>query len=187
MIIIPILTNCLMFFSIFPVSGDEKTWIGFLGSFWGAIIGGIISGAITLIGVRLTIEEQRKLFLLEKHEKASYIYKKITPGIVSINSQINEMSSSNIGEQLSKVDKSAKSLHSIIKNHSEILMNTEFTFISTVESILPWLEEIMEYHDKMLNFGETEEQIKEDLSTINNFIQIQFKSLQQYIQDNSAY
>lgn len=44
-----------MSFSFLPVAGDDKTWISTLGSFWGAIVGGIIAGAITLYGVRATI------------------------------------------------------------------------------------------------------------------------------------
>lgn len=64
MILIPIITNYLMFIGDFKVAGDVDTWIGYLGSFWGAIIGGTISGAITLVGVRLTIKNQdRKEFI----------------------------------------------------------------------------------------------------------------------------
>jgi hypothetical protein len=64
MILVPVLTNILMFVGEFKVAGDAETWIGYFGSFWGAIIGGIISGAITLIGVRLTITNQdRKEFI----------------------------------------------------------------------------------------------------------------------------
>jgi hypothetical protein len=60
MVIFPIITNSLMFVGNFKVAGNDVTWIGYLGSFWGAIIGGVISGAITLMGVRLTIENQKK-------------------------------------------------------------------------------------------------------------------------------
>jgi len=47
-----------MFFDIFniPVKGDETIWIPTLGTFWGALIGGVISGALTLIGVQITIK-----------------------------------------------------------------------------------------------------------------------------------
>lgn len=64
MILFPILTNKLMFVGDYKVAGDDKTWIGYLGSFWGAIIGGVISGIITLIGVQITISNQdRKEFI----------------------------------------------------------------------------------------------------------------------------
>jgi hypothetical protein len=50
-IVVPVITNYLMFVGNFKVAGDEKTWIGYLGSFWGSVI----SGALTLIGVGFTI------------------------------------------------------------------------------------------------------------------------------------
>ncbi|SMQ75935.1 hypothetical protein SAMN05444673_2574 [Bacillus sp. OV166] len=56
MILFPILINILMFINIFPVSGDQNSWISTLGTFWGAILGGVISGALTLIGVNITVK-----------------------------------------------------------------------------------------------------------------------------------
>ncbi|QOR65797.1 hypothetical protein IM538_18605 [Cytobacillus suaedae] len=56
----PIVTNKLMFIGGFKVSEGPNVWIGYLGSFWGAILGGIISGVITLLGVKLTIENQKR-------------------------------------------------------------------------------------------------------------------------------
>ncbi|MEE3951643.1 hypothetical protein [Peribacillus frigoritolerans] len=53
---LPILINWLMFRHYFPVAGNEVTWINSLSSIWGAIIGGVISGALTLIGVNITIK-----------------------------------------------------------------------------------------------------------------------------------
>ncbi|QHA36865.1 hypothetical protein D5E69_14275 [Rossellomorea marisflavi] len=55
-IALPVLINLLMFFRVLPVSGDEKTWISTLGTFWGSISGGLISGAITYFGVKMTID-----------------------------------------------------------------------------------------------------------------------------------
>lgn len=63
---LPILINGLMFKHYFPVAGNEVTWIGSLSSIWGAIIGGVISGALTLIGVRLTIKNELNKEFQEK-------------------------------------------------------------------------------------------------------------------------
>lgn len=52
----PVIINVLMFVHIFPVAGDENSWISTLGTFWGAIIGGVVSGTLTLIGVRISVE-----------------------------------------------------------------------------------------------------------------------------------
>lgn len=56
MIIIPFIINSLMFINVIPVSGDELIWISSLSTLWGAIIGGIISGTLTLIGVKMSVE-----------------------------------------------------------------------------------------------------------------------------------
>jgi hypothetical protein len=60
MILFPIIINMMMNVSVlpslFPVVGDETVWIALLGTFWGAIIGGVIAGVLTLYGVNRTIE-----------------------------------------------------------------------------------------------------------------------------------
>jgi hypothetical protein len=83
MLIFPWITNELMFLRDFRVAGDTNAWLGYQGSFWGAIIGGVISGAITLIGVRLTItqnndsaDKNRDLTIAMK--KVEFIPRKIT-------------------------------------------------------------------------------------------------------------
>lgn len=60
MMIFPGIINGLMFFEVLPVKGEISTWIGTLGTFWGAIIGGVVSGTITLIGVQMTIRSSEK-------------------------------------------------------------------------------------------------------------------------------
>lgn len=59
-VLVPVFINVIMFINLTPVAGDEKTWISTLGSFWGAILGGIIAGAITLYGVRATIKSSEE-------------------------------------------------------------------------------------------------------------------------------
>lgn len=56
LIVIPIVVNELMSFHIVKVYGDTNAWVGFLGSYFGSII----SGAITLIGVLLTLQHSEK-------------------------------------------------------------------------------------------------------------------------------
>ena len=41
--------------------GKGDAWIGFLGGYFGAVLGGIISGSITLSGVYLAIQNEKKL------------------------------------------------------------------------------------------------------------------------------
>lgn len=60
MIFFPVLINSLMFFDITPVKGEVSIWIGTLGTFWGAVIGGGISGILTLVGVQKSINASFK-------------------------------------------------------------------------------------------------------------------------------
>lgn len=70
-VILPIFINILMFLGFLPVAGDDKTWISTLCSLWGAIVGGLISGAITYYGVRITIESSENGILktLDEQQK----------------------------------------------------------------------------------------------------------------------
>lgn len=45
----------------------EGDWVGFLGSYIGAILGGIISGALTLGGVILTINHQKRQRFIDEY------------------------------------------------------------------------------------------------------------------------
>ncbi|MFE4428828.1 hypothetical protein ACFRH9_17260 [Peribacillus butanolivorans] len=57
MIAFPIIINILMFIQVFPVAGDQNSWISTLGSFWGAIIGGVL----TLYGVKKSIDHNEEI------------------------------------------------------------------------------------------------------------------------------
>lgn len=59
LIFIPILINGLMFNQgLIKVHGsNEDVWISSLASYFGAIIGGVVSGVLTLLGVQLTINK----------------------------------------------------------------------------------------------------------------------------------
>ncbi len=52
----PIIMNLFIFsWGTTITHGKLDTWIGFFATYYGAIIGGIIAGALTLIGVKMTI------------------------------------------------------------------------------------------------------------------------------------
>ncbi|MFI8688536.1 hypothetical protein [Rossellomorea sp. NPDC077527] len=93
-IFIPVIVNSLMFDGPFTVKGTEESWISFFGSFWGAILGGIISGGLTLIGVYLTISRQRETDFENKYPKMALkgnkIEERINKSILILKSQIPE-------------------------------------------------------------------------------------------------
>ena len=68
LIFFPVIVNFIMNFDFsFRVSGDEGEWIPFYASFYGALLGGGISGALTLGGVYLTIQHERQNRILETY------------------------------------------------------------------------------------------------------------------------
>jgi hypothetical protein len=85
-LLVPIMVNQLMYIDGGKVAGDKTTWIGFHGSFIGAIVGGLISGALTLVGVILTINRQRDIDFDNKYPKIVVKGKKIHDEMVFITS-----------------------------------------------------------------------------------------------------
>lgn len=57
---------------IINVSGTNSEWVAFFATYLGAIIGGIISGSITLIGVIYTINSQKEHNIVENYAKIRY-------------------------------------------------------------------------------------------------------------------
>ncbi|MDW4528099.1 hypothetical protein R3398_17165 [Rossellomorea marisflavi] len=68
--LLPLGVNALMFIPLGALVSENIIWIGFFGSY----LGGIVSGLLTLRGVRLTIEENQKKSLMESlPEKLMYL------------------------------------------------------------------------------------------------------------------
>lgn len=60
----PVLLSIVLYWkNPFPV-GDTPTWVGFLGNYFGAIIGGAISAFVTIYGIMYTLQQDRI-----RHEK----------------------------------------------------------------------------------------------------------------------
>jgi hypothetical protein len=153
LIVVPVITNYLMFVDNFQVAGDEKTWIGYFGSFWGAIIGGVISGVITLLGVRLTIENQeRKEFI------NSYPQKKINGDIIqdAIVEFIRDMKSFDLTKEVDKMN----AVHRVgrFKNETESLLEKSAIISGQVYQNIRYLSEHLDswvrYNNDVAEFNE---------------------------------
>jgi len=64
--------NDIFGIDIINVSGTNSEWLAFFATYFGAIIGGIISGSITLIGVIITIYSQKENNVVENYAKIRY-------------------------------------------------------------------------------------------------------------------
>ncbi|WP_340373284.1 hypothetical protein [Peribacillus sp. FSL E2-0218] len=99
MIAFPIVINILMFLHVFPVKGDVNTWISLLGTFWGAIISGVISGILTLLGVQLTIKDNNELKKKEDYPGKLFRIEKLLSSLESAKDDFDNMLALNFGEK----------------------------------------------------------------------------------------
>jgi hypothetical protein len=171
MVFIPILINILMFINILPVSGDENSWIATLGTFWGAIIGGVISGAITLMGVRQTILFQSKKDRFEKLPELIVnswkVYKKIIfiEGLrlaINDNPEINDIKI--IDDFYNENEELLTELSARIDPRFYHIVNIFFTHVSDYagfkkkEKLKEWFELTSEYSDQLADLIKSFEQ-----------------------------
>ncbi|WP_153062792.1 hypothetical protein [Lysinibacillus parviboronicapiens] len=154
--------SILAFFTIIDWTIEKDSIIGvdIAVAFVGTIFGGIISGGLTLIGVKLTIKDQRRVMSQEKVDKAKYIYKKILPTMVTLDFRINDETYLDS----SLITRDAKTFNEIINEHSAMLKETEFDFINNIESIHYWVGDIENYFER--NVGKVDSEMRTDLKLI---------------------
>ncbi|RRN67549.1 hypothetical protein EI200_22465 [Peribacillus simplex] len=99
-IIIPVIINILMFLHIFPVKGEVDTWVSSLSSIWGAIIGGVVSGVLTLIGVQLTIKHNNELKKREEYPEKIFRLETVTDFLDKSNDEFEMLLAMDFGEKV---------------------------------------------------------------------------------------
>lgn len=152
-VIVPIVINILMFRNIFPVKGDIDTWISSLSSFWGSIIG----GALTLIGVKLTIDQQTKIF--EKQEKrykeekniqAQYIKNEVFHLIIENQTLIKSFNEHNYDENLKNIHDKCIELQDKIDKMLPVASTISEPLLSALKTVYWSVKDITEFIDKAI-------------------------------------
>ena len=99
------------------IEKDSSIGVGVALGFIGAILGGALSGAITLIGVKLTITQQSKIFeqqeqrIIEgKYNQVQFIKTEIFHLIIGVQSAIKSINFSKYDESLSLLYEAANKL-----------------------------------------------------------------------------
>lgn len=152
----------------------DAQWIGFFSSYSGGIFGGIVSGGLTLGGVYLTVLLQRRLLVQEKFKKIGYVYAKLIPRFWSLNVAIQNEREMNLTDQINYIKSMANNFIKIIEDNMHIIKD-DFDFLRHIETITRRLDDIVNY-----NFEKSDQKILEDLTLLNNQIQIEYKRLQDY-------
>ncbi|MFS0763932.1 hypothetical protein [Peribacillus phoenicis] len=94
MIAFPIIINILMFIQVFPVAGDQDSWISTLGSFWGAIIGGVL----TLYGVKKSIDHNEEIRRKENFPRRLYHLEKALSYLEEVRKEFDNILSLSFGK-----------------------------------------------------------------------------------------
>lgn len=96
---------------------DETAIIAEGISLVGAILGGTISGALTLIGVKLTIDQQTKSFekqearyAVEKYNRAAYILGEVSQLVIDLRDAMESVAKNDFEENITSVYKAAEKL-----------------------------------------------------------------------------
>lgn len=150
-------------------------WIPFYASYLGGIFGGIISGALTLGGVYLTIRHQNKLLNQEKVAKMSYIYRRMKTEVEILNLLIEHKHRLSDSEILYEVGLCAERLLGVIADNTKYIMETDFVFITHIDLITDLLQHLINR-----DLDKSDQQVMQEVEDKNDNIQLIFKIIQKY-------
>lgn len=139
-LVTPIILNLLIFnWRSSLTNGNLDSWMGFISTYYGAVIGGVISGALTLIGVRYTIKKDEKTDFIKTYPYRRKAVDDIKEELFAINLGCRIFLNSSQGEQ--DLWFFRNNLNARIEKLDNLLEKS-----STVDSII--------YEDIRMNFSE---------------------------------
>lgn len=119
-------------------------------AFIGTIIGGVLSGAITLIGVNKTIQENRRIDNKEKYLIANYIFTELLPELTQMNNKIKSLNQLDLSNSIEEVKVQSERLMSTAKFMKEESKKIDLLIYREVKNI--------EYNaDNIISFIKTTE------------------------------
>lgn len=145
------------------IERDSSIGVGVAIGFIGTILGGALSGAITLIGVRLTIEQQTKMFekqeqrIIEgKYNKVQFIKTEVFHLIIGVQSAIKSFREDNYEENLDSVYLAANELENISKGLYSKAAEIDAKLLMSLKSACWAAQDIKEFIDeaKEKDYGE---------------------------------
>jgi hypothetical protein len=132
-------------------------------------LGSMIGGFFTLIGVRWTLQGNKKQELQSQYIKTKYVYSRLYPYVVSIQNSIKSINPTNINHHLD-----------LIQSHAGVLVKQTQIVLDNLEDVNEDLFEVIidiEYYANYLLVtlenlipGMPDQEIKRDLELIRNYI-----------------
>lgn len=155
-LLFPIAVNIIFFSWRSSVAfGKLDTWIGFFATYYGAIFGGVISGALTLIGVKLTIDQQTKIFerqeekyAEDKYNTAQYIRGEVFHLIIGVQNSIKSFTNENYNENIMTVYERAEQLDKVSNNLLPQASNISASLLNSLKTISWAAQDIKEFIDE---------------------------------------
>lgn len=177
----PILINSIVLYkiegSLFDVDvpfltstvAEKGPWIGFFASYSGSIIGGILSGALTLVGVSLTIKQGRIEKMIESYPEKRRAIKELESILDKLDEEFNRVFS----EEWVNLDrKIPKIFNQIIANKDKLIENaSEINGISylAVLDLVDYSEEgLTEFSARSNRY--TDQQLRENFNAVKFFL-----------------
>lgn len=154
-LLFPIITNIFIFsWGTTITHGTLDTWIGFFATYYGAIIGGVISGALTLIGVKLTIDQQTKVFerqeekyAEDKYNGAQYIKNEVSYLIINVETAIKSFNQNNYKDNIISVHEASVKLDEVSKKMLPQASNISATLLHALKTLSWAAQDIKEFID----------------------------------------
>lgn len=153
----PYFTNIMMHKNVGIYVDDSNDWIGFFASYFGAIIGGVISGSLTLFGVKLTIDQQTKMFNRQeekyeedKYNTAQYIKAEVFHRIINVQTKIKSFNNNNYPENIEAVYEASDELDNVVNKLFPQASNTSAELLNALKTVSWAAQDIKEFIDKSI-------------------------------------
>jgi hypothetical protein len=116
-------------------------------AFIGAIVGGLISGLLTLNGVKLTLRQQQAERLEEKYSIYNLIFSELLHRNIRLQSNIKSLNSKRYQQVIQEVYESAKDLAEVSKQFISEASKINPETLTVIKSTIWAAEEILGYID----------------------------------------
>lgn len=134
----------------------------------GAILGGVFSGAITLVGVKMTIENQERKEMKKTIISAKYLFIEFLPIINDINIIVMSMNGLNFMETRQKLKLPASKLISLAQSSYALSVEIDLDFYKNIKSIEYHSKELLVLVNPNVSKGSDQDIIREILIIRNN-------------------
>lgn len=159
----------------------DDQWIAFFSSYAGGIFGGIVSGALTLGGVYLTLQHQNKLAKQEKAEKFDYTYMKIRPYFWSLDVAVRNDRMLNTADQIKNIRSIADEFKNTIYSNLNII-RTDYIFKKHVDSVIRRLDDITNRNHEI-----SSDDLIKNFKGYNGHLQQTYNRLEEYDEELHKY